>query len=77
VFTRQKSTLEKVLHIRLNYKLRPHFKVLKGMSHPSEEKKGGQADGLISIGKLSTLLCVHTQPIDHIVYMESHRDTLS
>lgn len=50
--------------------------VLKGMSLPSE-KKGGQADGLISIGKLNTLLCLHTQPIYHIVYMVSHRDTLS
>lgn len=56
--------------------LRPHtLYVLKGMSLPL--KKGGQADGLISIGKLNTLLCLHTQPIYHIVYMVSHRDTLS
>ncbi len=40
-------------------------------------KKSGQANGLISIGQLNTLLCLHTQPINHVVFMESHRDTLS
>lgn len=44
--------------------------------HPSE-KKGGQAGGPISIGKLNALLRLHTQPINHIVYMVSLRDTLS
>ena len=44
--------------------------------HPSE-KKGGQADRPISIGKLNPLLDLHTQPIYHIVYMVSDRDTLS
>ena len=33
--------------------------------------------GLISIGKLNTLLHVHLQPIYHVVFMESHWDTLS
>ena len=40
-------------------------------------KKGGQANGLISIGRLNILLCVHFQPINHVVYMVSHWDTLS
>ena len=40
-------------------------------------KKGGQANGPISIGLLNTLLCLHSQPINHVVFMGSHRDTLS
>lgn len=39
--------------------------------------KSGQADGLISIGKLNVLLHLHTQPIYHVVFMVSLRDTLS
>ena len=32
----------------------------------------GQAKGLISTGQLSTLLHVHLQPINLVVYQESH-----
>lgn len=74
--TDKKQRLKKSLHT-LDFNLRPHVIVLKGMSCLPSEKKGGQADGLISIGKLNTLLCLHTQPINHIVYMVSHWDTLS
>ena len=43
----------------------------------SFRKKGGQANGPISIGKLHALLRLHTQPIYHVVYMVSLRDILS
>ena len=32
----------------------------------------GQAKGLISSGQLSTLLHLHTHPINLVVYQESH-----
>ena len=32
----------------------------------------GQAKGLISTGQLSTLLHLHSQPINLVVYQESH-----
>ena len=38
-------------------------------------KKKGQANGLISIGQLNVLLRLHLQPINHVIFMESHRDT--
>jgi hypothetical protein len=47
------------------------------MSFVLQKKKGGQAGRLISIGKLNALLHLHIQPIYHIVYMVSDRDTLS
>ena len=34
----------------------------------------GQASGLISTGQLNTLLCLHTQPINVVVFHESHRE---
>lgn len=34
--------------------------------------KKGQADGPISTGQLNTSLCLHSQPINHVVYMGSH-----
>jgi hypothetical protein len=34
----------------------------------------GQAGGLISTGQLNTLLCLHTQPINVVVFHESHRE---
>ena len=34
----------------------------------------GQANGLISTGQLNTLLCLHTQPINVVVFHESHRE---
>ena len=37
-------------------------------------KSYGQADGLISTGQLNTLLCLHTQPINVVVFHESHRE---
>ena len=37
----------------------------------------GQANGLISTGQLNTLLCLHTQPINVVVFYESHREYLS
>ena len=40
-------------------------------------KKKGQANGLISIGQLNTLLHFHLQPIYHVVSMVSHWDILS
>ena len=40
-------------------------------------KRNGQANGLISIGQLNVLLRLHLQPINHIIFMESHWDTLS
>ena len=40
-------------------------------------KKTGQASGPISNSQLSALLHVHLYPINHVVSMESHRDTLS
>lgn len=41
------------------------------------KKKNGQANGLVSNGQLHTLLCFHLHPINHVVYMVSHWDTLS
>ena len=32
------------------------------------KRKGGQASRLISIGKLNTLLCLHLQPIEVVVF---------
>ncbi len=40
-------------------------------------KKKDKVNGLISTGKLNALLHLHTQPINHVVFMESHRDILS
>ena len=40
-------------------------------------KKIGQANGLVSNGQLHALLRFHLHPINHVVYMESHWDTLS
>ena len=37
-----------------------------------QSKFYGQAKGLISIGQLSTLLHLHFQPINLVVYEESH-----
>ena len=37
-----------------------------------ESKFYGQAEGLISSGQLSTLLRLHTHPINVVVYDESH-----
>ena len=34
----------------------------------------GQADGSISTGQLNTLLCLHTQPINLVVFQGSHRE---
>ena len=42
-----------------------------------ELKKSDQAYGSISIGQLSALLRVHPQPINPVIFRESHRDTLS
>jgi hypothetical protein len=40
-------------------------------------KKSDQVDGPISTGKLNTLLHLHIQPINPVVFRESHRDTSS
>jgi hypothetical protein len=32
------------------------------------KRKGGQVSRLISIGKLNTLLCLHLQPIEVVVF---------
>ena len=42
-----------------------------------ESKFYGQALGLISTGQLSTLLHLHYQPINLVVYKESHSQNLS
>jgi hypothetical protein len=34
----------------------------------------GQADGLISTGQLNTLLRLHIQPINVVVFHEPHRE---
>ena len=34
--------------------------------------ESNQADRVISTGKLNTLLCLHTRPIDVVVYHDSH-----
>lgn len=49
-----------------------HILYLSGSSYGID-----QVYGLISIGTLNTLLYLHSQPIYHVVFMESHRDTLS
>ena len=41
------------------------------------EKKGDQVVGPISTGQLNTLLCLHLQPINLVVFEGSHWDTLS
>ena len=74
---KKNQRLKSSLH-SLDSKIDDHTLRVRRECHSSfSKKKGGQADGLISIGKLNTLLYLHTQPIYHIVYMVSHWDTLS
>ncbi len=61
-----------VIHV-----LQLHQKVMFKNHGYNQLKKGGQAYGPISIAQLNVLLRLHMQPIKHVIFVGSHRDTLS